>query len=349
LALTPANRRRAKADKQLLASVRDGVQTATGVEEVELFELERIGIQQIVSVFGTFVLVGFLLSLVANRSEISDAISEAEWDQLPILLVLSMATYVTGAVSLMGAIVRRLPLLRTTLVMFAQSFLNRFTPMNAGGMAMRVRYLQKGGTDVTVAAASVGLTSAASGVAQGLMILLFALWAGTSPGGSFSFPSIDDVALVVFGVAALIAVVVLVPSVRGFALRWLDPLKAKIGGEARELFRRPEKLAQLFGGAALGKLFTIGAFVVSCRAFGIELGFAELGALYLFGNTVGSAVPTPGGVGGVEAALIAVLTGAGVGDAEAAAAVLIFRLATYWLPVIPGYLCLRQARSLDLV
>jgi undecaprenyl-diphosphatase len=249
----------------------------------------------------------------------------------------------------MGSITRPLPLARTTLVMFAQSFLNRFTPMNAGGMAMRVRYLQKGGTDVTVAAASVGLTSLASGVGQGVMIVLFAVWAGTSPGGSFSFPSIDTVAVVVFAVAALVAVVVLVPSLRRFVVRWLQPLKDKLGNEARDLFRRPDKILQLFGGAIMGKLLTIGAFVLSCRALGIDLGFAQLGALYLFGNTVGSAVPTPGGVGGVEAALIAVLTGAGVDDAAAAAAVLVFRLATYWLPVIPGYVCLRQARRLDLV
>ena len=110
---------------------------------------------------------------------------------MPLLLVCSGLTYVTGALSLMGSVIRSLPLPRTTLVMFGQSFLNRFTPMNAGGMAMRVRYLQKGGTDVTVAAAAVGLTSAASGVAQGVLIVGFTLWAGTSPGGSFSLPDIN--------------------------------------------------------------------------------------------------------------------------------------------------------------
>lgn len=71
--------------------------------------------------------------------------------------------------------------------------------------------------------------------------------------------------------------------------------------------------------------------------------------LYLVGSTVGAAVPTPGGVGGVEAALIAVLTGAGVDSATAAAAVVVFRLVTYWLPVIPGYICLRYSRKAELV
>jgi undecaprenyl-diphosphatase len=255
----------------------------------------------------------------------------------------------TGALSLMGSVVRSLPLMRTTLVMFAQSFLNRFTPMNAGGMAMRVRYLQKGGTDVAVAAAAVGLTSAASGVAQGAMIVLFALWAGTSPGGSFSIPEIDHGWMLLGLVLALIAVVLLVPSLRNTVLRWVRLLREKLGKDFGELLHRPGKLSLLFGGAVAGKFLNIVAFVISCRALGITLGFPELGALYMFGNTVGSAVPTPGGVGGIEAALTAALTGAGVPGATAAAAVLVFRLATYWLPVLPGWICLVRARKLDLV
>ena len=349
LALTSANRKRSKADKALLEAVRTTVQEATGVEEVELFELERVGITEILSVVGTAVFVLFILSLVANWSEISAALREADWSQLPLLLVCSGLTYVTGALSLMGSVIRSLPLPRTTLVMFGQSFLNRFTPMNAGGMAMRVRYLQKGGTDVTVAAAAVGLTSAASGVAQGVLIVGFTLWAGTSPGGSLSLPDIDFLALIALLVVAIVASVVLIPSVRRFAVRWLKPIKEKLAADFGELLHRPGKLGLLFGGALGGKLLTITCFIISCRAFGIEIGVPELGAMYMLGNTVGSAVPTPGGVGGIEAALIAVLTGAGVDDATAAAAVLVFRLATYWLPVIPGYICLTQARRLDLV
>jgi undecaprenyl-diphosphatase len=349
LALTSVNRRLIKADKSLLKGTSTALQEATGVEEVSLFPLERIGWSQILGVVGTGVLVVIVVALAANWSDIADALGQADWSRLPLLVVLAMLPYVTGAMSLMGSVIRRLPLGRTTLVMFAQSFLNRFTPMNAGGMAMRVRYLQKGGTDVTVAAAAVGLTSAASGVAQGVMIAVFALWAGTSPGGSFSLPDIEHWPLLVLVIAALFASVWFVPSLRRLAARWLKPLKEKLVHEAGELLHRPDKLGMLFGGAFLGKVLNILAFVVSCRALGITLGFPELGALYMFGNTVGSTVPTPGGVGAIGAALAAALTGAGVDPATASAAVIVFRLATYWLPVLPGWLCLVRARKLDLV
>jgi uncharacterized membrane protein YbhN (UPF0104 family) len=94
---------------------------------------------------------------------------------------------------------------------------------------------------------------------------------------------------------------------------------------------------------------TIMAFAQSARAFGIDLGFAQLGALYLTANTVAAAAPTPGGVGAIEAALVAVLTGAGVDATIALSTVLVFRLVTFWLPVPPSWLALRHLRSTDAV
>ena len=49
--------------------------------------------------------------------------------------------------------------------------------------------------------------------------------------------------------------------------------------------------------------------------------------VYLAGNAVGSAAPTPGVIGGVEAVLAAGLTAIGI------PAVLLFRVATFWLPI----------------
>jgi uncharacterized membrane protein YbhN (UPF0104 family) len=54
-----------------------------------------------------------------------------------------------------------------------------------------------------------------------------------------------------------------------------------------------------------------------------------------------AASPTPGGLGAIEAALVAGLTGIGVPPGPAVSAVLTYRLATYWLPVLPGWAALR--------
>ena len=59
--------------------------------------------------------------------------------------------------------------------------------------------------------------------------------------------------------------------------------------------------------------------------------------VYLTGAALGSVVPTPGGLGAVEAALAAGLTATGMAAATAVSAVLLFRLLTFWLPVPVGW------------
>ena len=72
-------------------------------------------------------------------------------------------------------------------------------------------------------------------------------------------------------------------------------------------------------------------------AFGRSVPIASIAVVYLTGSAIGSILPTPGGLGGVEAALTAGLTAAGLPGAVAVSAVLLFRLLTFWLPVPFGW------------
>ena len=66
--------------------------------------------------------------------------------------------------------------------------------------------------------------------------------------------------------------------------------------------------------------------------------FAEVGAVYLGASLLAAAAPTPGGLGALEAALVAGFTGVGMESGVAVAAVLSYRLLTYWLPILPGWI-----------
>jgi glycosyltransferase 2 family protein len=79
---------------------------------------------------------------------------------------------------------------------------------------------------------------------------------------------------------------------------------------------------------------------VSVRAFGGALPIVAIAVVYLTGTAVGSAVPTPGGIGAVEAALAAGLTAAGLHGSVAFSSVLLFRVVTFWLPVPVGWVAL---------
>jgi uncharacterized membrane protein YbhN (UPF0104 family) len=79
--------------------------------------------------------------------------------------------------------------------------------------------------------------------------------------------------------------------------------------------------------------------LVALRVTGVasaDVGWAEALAVFAFARLVTAIPLTPGGVGVVELALIAGLTQAGGADANTVAAVLLFRLLTYLLPIVIG-------------
>ena len=105
----------------------------------------------------------------------------------------------------------------------------------------------------------------------------------------------------------------------------------------RRLAHSPIRLTALVGGSVAVTLAYIAALASSMAAFGADTNFAEVGAVYLGASLIAAAAPTPGGLGAMEAALVAGFTGVGVDSGVAVAAVLSYRLVTYWLPILPGW------------
>jgi uncharacterized protein (TIRG00374 family) len=108
-------------------------------------------------------------------------------------------------------------------------------------------------------------------------------------------------------------------------------------------------MTMLFGGSALITLAYIGALAASVQAFGGGPGIAVIGAVYLGAAAVAAVAPTPGGLGALEAAMVAGLTSAGMAAGPAVSAVLLSRLATYWLPIAPGWLSWRVLQRREYV
>lgn len=348
--LTSPTRKALKEHDGLIDEVRSATQSAAEVDEFELAKVSRVSLRGVVSLVGSAVLGYYLLSLVANWSETWDTLQQTDWAYIPWILALMVCTYLGGALSLMGAVRTDLPFVTTSQVMFAQSFLNRFTPANAGGMALRARYLQLQGEDLTVAAGSVGLTSAVSGVLQTVFLLVFVFWAGsTDELSNVSLPRWGVVLLVLVGAAAIIGFFTLSGWARRVVLPWAKTSFGKIFESLRDLAKQPKKMVQLWGGSAFAKLATVVAFYLSVLAVGESMSFAEAGSIYMVGATIGAAVPTPGGVGGIEAALTALLVSAGVDNATAVSIVLLFRLITFWLPTIPGWFFLQYVERKKIV
>ena len=125
------------------------------------------------------------------------------------------------------------------------------------------------------------------------------------------------------------------------AQRLVPVLRRSADGVAATL-RHPGKVALLMGGSAVVSLGYILALYFSLLAFGADLSVAEVGAVYLAGSAVATAAPTPGGLGALEAAVIAGLVAAGVANAVAVPSVFLFRLATFWVPILPGWIAFHR-------
>jgi undecaprenyl-diphosphatase len=119
----------------------------------------------------------------------------------------------------------------------------------------------------------------------------------------------------------------------------------RAGRELAGVLRRPAKAAHLLGGST-GVTLTYALTLACClAAFGAQVPLVSTIAVYLAGAAVASVSPTPGGLGVMEAALVAGLTAVGAATGPAVAGVLVFRLLTFWLPILPGWLGYRALRA----
>ena len=84
-------------------------------------------------------------------------------------------------------------------------------------------------------------------------------------------------------------------------------------------------------------------------AFGVHLDFTQVLVIFTLGSVVGVATPTPGGLIGIEAGLIAGFVAFGISGPKALAIVLTYRFISYWLPILPGFIALVYVKRRHLI
>jgi undecaprenyl-diphosphatase len=342
LALPAATRRRLRGNKEVLDALRDAVRHVTGVEPAGLARLERVRPRTAVSILALAGGFYFLLPQLADVGETAEAAAQANWWYLAPIFAGAGATFFCAALSLLGSVPQPISYLATVRMQVASAFVGRIAPANTGTVAVGVRFLQRSGVDTTAASTAVGLNLLV-GLAVHLSLMAgFIAWTGTQgPGFSLPDASVWLLAIAAAGVASGL-VVGLVPALRRRVVPPMLGYLRTAGASLADVVTDPLRVLALVGGA-LGLTFSfILTLMASVAAFGGGVSFSEIGAAYLVAAAIGSATPTPGGLGAVEAALVTALTGYGMGSGTAVSTVLTFRLATYWVPMIPGWITFQQ-------
>ena len=242
-------------------------------------------------------------------------------------------TYVAAALSLSGFVQERLKLIRTMLAQLAGSFVTLVTPAAVGGAALNIRYLQRNKVPPAVAAASVGVVQVVAFVLHIVLLVVFLAITGARSDSlrppTWAYFVIAGLVVAALGVAA-------VPQGRRLLRARLAPALGQVLPRLLEVLQQPRKLAEGIGGALMLTLCYILCLDACVRAFGGSLALTSAAVVYLTGSALGSLVPTPGGLGAVEAALAAGLTATGMRPPRRSARYSLFRLLTFWLPVPLG-------------
>jgi uncharacterized membrane protein YbhN (UPF0104 family) len=256
---------------------------------------------------------------------------------LGLAILGSALTYLAAAENLAAFVPKRLSLIRGFCVQLATAFVGVAMPPTVGHVAVNARYLHRQQVDEDSIAAAVTLSQIVNIVVTVLLLIAFGLLTGSGLSRFKIAPGAD--LLIGLAVIAGVGIVVLaVPQTRAKLAGTVWPHLRSIGPRLLDAVSNPLRLALSAGANLLLTAAYLLAFIAALRAVGAHPAILPAAVVYLAGNAVGSAAPTPGGLGGVEAVLAAGLTAMGIPADQAIPAVLVFRLATFWLPIPAGWL-----------
>jgi uncharacterized membrane protein YbhN (UPF0104 family)/tRNA A-37 threonylcarbamoyl transferase component Bud32 len=346
-ALSTATRKAVNALPGKDKPLQEEVLRATGSSEPRPVQVERVSVRRVAVWLFTGVAVYFLIHQLSDVQLLAQQVRDADWRWLPAIVAMSVLSYVGATMSALGSVPDRLPPWPTFVAQVGASFVNWVTPAKVGGLALGARYMERQGVHGAVAVTGAGINAVAGAIMHATLLGVFVLAVGARGLGGIHPPSARILLGVGLGILAVSGLVAAVPGGRRLVYRHVVPSVRRAVDGMRELGGHPGKLALLFGGSALVTLCYAFCLVYCVEAFGGGLAVPAIIAAYLVGAAIGQIAPTPGGIGAVEAALIAGLAAAGLDKETAVPAVFLFRLATFWLPILPGWLAFAWLQRSD--
>ncbi|MPY64150.1 lysylphosphatidylglycerol synthase transmembrane domain-containing protein [Streptomyces spongiae] len=263
----------------------------------------------------------------------------AEWPWLVAAVGATCLTWVAAALTRQGALVERLPVRRLLATQFAAGAANHLLPTGLGATAVNLRFMTVCGVPLARSSAALALYLLAESIARvGLLLALLVAFPGALRLGTLLPDTVAGPVLLAVGAALCVAVAVLaaVRRIRTAALTFLRTALT----EARSVHTRPARVLALWGGSLSFPLLQAAGLTTVGLALGLDVPVVHMVVAYLAATVAVALIPTPGGIGSVEAALVIALVAAGGPVAVATAVVLAFRIITVWLPLLPGALTL---------
>lgn len=342
VAMSRKTRQYLRSNKDLLKDLRKALGELAPSSDLQPISFQRIKWKNILLASASVVA---LYVLVPQFSQINpqELMATAEWKWAGIALIASALTYFASTALLLSFISVPVNRFRALQAQLAASFATLVTPPTLGSVAVNIRFLNRAGVSGPAAATAVGVSQVVIFFIHVLLLVVFGVVAGTQTDFSFR-PS--RITLVIFVVIfALLILGFSINQVRNWILNKTRPIFSQAGPTLAIIAQQPQRLLlSVLSSISLNFAYIV-AFYSSLNAFGSDISFATAAFVYLAGATLGQAAPTPGGIGAVEAALVAGLTASGIPSGTALSGVLLYRVVTFWLPVLPGWYAFANLQS----
>jgi uncharacterized protein (TIRG00374 family) len=298
--------------------------------------LTRFRWRTVLSAFA-LTIAAYLLIGEISKVNLLGTLGQTNLGWFAVAVAASAVTYYAAAANLAAFVPKRLSPVRGFLVQLSSAFVGVAMPPSVGHVAVNARYLHRQNVDENSIAAAVTLSQLVNVVMTVLMLVAFGLLTGSGL-SRFKIVPGADVLIALAVIAAAAVILISIPWTRATLNRLVWSHLRDIWPRFLDALSQPLRLAASAGANLLLTTAYLVAFFASLYAVGAHPAILPAAVVYLAGNAVGSAAPTPGGLGGVEAVLAAGLTGMGIPAHEAIPAVLVFRVATFWLPIPAGWL-----------
>lgn len=221
-------------------------------------------------------------------------------------------------------------------VQMASLFVSKLFPSSLGTVALNFYYLTQKKHDNVQAATVMAVNGITSAIAY-IFIIGFAIFFDR---GNLTSPTVP-ITNINWTLIAEILLVIVAGAIASLAFKKVRQKVFKVAGDFLKTLkayqhRKLDVVWATFLNFA-GSLTSLVALWASAHALGVEISMSQALVAYVLGNIVGGLVPTPGGIGAVEAGIYSGLVLIGVDTGQAFTITLIYRLLTYWVPIAPGY------------
>jgi uncharacterized membrane protein YbhN (UPF0104 family) len=325
--------------------LRAQVAEAAGAELPEPVKLRRLtwwSVAQIVLlVLAATAVINFATTI--DWDTMWSNLKDATWGWIVFGFVLAQCARLTQATSSLGSIAADLPFGRVYMKQLATSYLNLAMPSSIARMGVDIRFFQCQGLPGAAAITAGVIDSVVSNLVQATLLVLLLIFSEASLSLDLNTPSGDSLRLlwVLIAIVVVVALVlVLVKRIRrAIAERWRTWWPQMRAGFVA--LRTPRKLAMLIGGNIATELLFASALGLFARSLGYPISLPDLLVINMSVSLLASFVPVPGGVGVSEFGLTLGLTSAGMSEEAALAAVLLYRISSFYLPPIWGFFAMR--------